>query len=169
MRRYAEGTTVAPGKTIEEIQSLLIHHGADAFAQHLDVTRGIAGFMFTLRGLAYRVVMRLPDPADDELTHTPVERRRRTDDQVQKLWEHEIRRRWRSLALLVKAKLVAVDEGIVALEEEFLPYVVLASGQSIAEEALPRLQEAVRCGQMPTPSLLGLPVVLALPEAGETP
>jgi len=42
------------------------------------------------------------------------------DPEQAKVFDAEVRRRWRSLALIVKAKLVAVDDGISTAEREFL-------------------------------------------------
>ena len=37
-------------------------------------------------------------------------------------WEQACRQRWRALALVIKAKLEAIDAEISTFEEEFLPF-----------------------------------------------
>jgi hypothetical protein len=53
--------------------------------------------------------------------------------------EQRDRQRWRVLFLVVKAKIEAVEAGIAVFEEEFLSFIVTASGKTIGEVLLPRL------------------------------
>jgi hypothetical protein len=155
--RYAKGTSVSSARTVDELQRLLVRFGAGEFCQATSVERRLAGVMFTIGGITYRVTMPLPSEADREFTHTPQQRQKRTADAARKAYDEEVRRRWRALGLVIKAKLVAVEEGVVTLEAEFLPYAVLGSGLTVADEAVPRMQEAVRSGLAPSVRLLGLP------------
>lgn len=155
--RYAEGTGVSQQRTVEELQRLLERFGATAFSQATDFSRGLAGIMFTVAGITYRVTMPMPGREDRQFTHTPREGRKRSSEEARKQYEAETRRRWRSLALVLKAKLVAVQDGIVEFTAEFLPYALLGSGHTVAEEAVPRMEEAARLGRAPTVNLLGLP------------
>ena len=64
--------------------------------------------------------------------------------------EQEIKSRWRALALVVKAKLEAVECGISTLENEFLAFIVLPGvdftiGDWMKENAMP----AIRSGNVP--------------------
>jgi len=49
----------------------------------------------------------------------------------------------------VKAKLEAVETGIVSLEEEFLAHVVLPDGSTVGQWAEPQLAELYGRGDMP--------------------
>lgn len=49
-----------------------------------------------------------------------------TPEEQAKLWEQACRARWRALALTIKAKLVAIDEGVETVEEAFLAHMVVA-------------------------------------------
>ena len=63
--------------------------------------------------------------------------------------EQACRQRWRALALIVKAKLEAVEAGISSFELEFLPYPMLPNGGTVGAWALPRIALACATGQMP--------------------
>lgn len=58
----------------------------------------------------------------------------------------EVRALWRGLALLVKAKLAAVEAGISEFEVEFLPHTILPDGSTVAEQVLPTIEAAYRRG-----------------------
>jgi hypothetical protein len=50
---------------------------------------------------------------------------------------------------VVKAKLEAVESKIVAFEEEFMPYIVTASGLTLAEMILPQMDQVCLTGNLP--------------------
>jgi hypothetical protein len=68
---------------------------------------------------------------------------------VDAAWEQACRQRWRALALVVKAKLEAVECGISTFEEEFLAWMMLPDGSTVGDRMLPQLETAYRTGQMP--------------------
>ncbi len=47
--------------------------------------------------------------------------------------DRETRRRWRVLLLVLKAKIEAINAGVLAMEEEFLPYMLLKNGATVAD------------------------------------
>lgn len=59
------------------------------------------------------------------------------------------RQRWRALALVIKAKLEAVEAGITEFEEEFLAHIVLPNGGTVGQFMLPQVATAYETGQMP--------------------
>ncbi|MFI4881401.1 MAG: hypothetical protein ACIAQU_02325 [Phycisphaerales bacterium JB064] len=67
--------------------------------------------------------------ADD--WRTPSKKQKRTPEQARTAWEQACRSKWRALYLVMKAKLVAVDEGISTIEREFLPDVVTEDGTTV--------------------------------------
>ena len=67
--------------------------------------------------------------------------------QVEK-WEQACRQRWRALALVIKAKLEAVESGITTFEDEFLAHIVMPDGQTVATHIKPRIAEAYEGGRM---------------------
>lgn len=50
-------------------------------------------------------------------------------------WEQACRQKWRALALLVKAKLEAVDAKISSVEEAFFADIVMPDGRTVYESA----------------------------------
>jgi hypothetical protein len=53
-----------------------------------------------------------------------------------------------ALLLAVKAKLVAVDDGIETFEEAFMAHVVMPDGRSVGDHIKPRIASAYREHQM---------------------
>lgn len=144
MSLYAEGTNVPTGKSRAEIETLLTRYGADQFASAFE--QGGAMVAFRAKGRLVRFI--LPLTCKEQHRYTPT-RMKRTDIQTAEAWDQECRRRWRSLALLIKAKLEAVATGIMTFEEEFLPHFILPGGNTVAHEVLPAVAEAYRTGKMP--------------------
>lgn len=64
-------------------------------------------------------------------------------------WEKACRQRWRALALCIKAKLEAVECGITTFESEFLAHIVLPSGETMADRALPYIAQAYETNSTP--------------------
>lgn len=90
--------------------------------------------------------IRWPAPTHGE----PLSGRRRKDPRAAELaWEQACRAQWRALALVIKAKLEAVESGISTLEEEFLAWVTLPNGASIGQALLPQLRRISESGSIP--------------------
>lgn len=60
----------------------------------------------------------------------------------------ELRRRWRAPALVIKAKLEAVESGIRTFDEEFVADTVLPDGRTVAQWLLPQVDAAAVSGFM---------------------
>jgi hypothetical protein len=150
--RYAEGTKVSIENSKAEIEKILMRYGAEQFMSGWN--REEARIMFQYGGWVVRFKVPLPDPMDGEFTLTPTGRER-SEKQATEAWEQEVRRRWRALTLLIKAKLEAVTSDIgseaqlVTFEEEFMPYIVGPNDQTIAEAFLPQMKRALAEGTMP--------------------
>jgi hypothetical protein len=119
-----------------EIERTLRRFGATGFAYAWSGTTVTVAFH--LGGLTVRAAMPLPSPDAPELCRTPTGHRR-TERQAKDAYEAECRRRWCSLAAVIKAKLVPVEGNISTIEREFLAPVVLPNGQTIGEWAGPQL------------------------------
>jgi hypothetical protein len=146
MARYAEGTAVPVEKTRVEIEETLRRFGADAFSSGYEERR--AFIAFRARGRFIRLTLALPDPGAKEFTQLPTGRPR-APGVARDQYEAECRRRWRSLGLLVKAKVAAVSDGISEFEAEFLANVVLPDGQTVAHHARPAIAAAYENGEVP--------------------
>lgn len=144
MSRFAEGTTVPAEKTRAEIESTLRRFGADAFSSGFDA--GLAFIAFRARDRFIRIVIELPDRR--EFAQSPTGKPR-TDNAAREAYEAECRRRWRSVGLLVKAKVAAVQDGIAEFESEFLANVVMPDGRTVAELTRPGIASAYETGNVP--------------------
>lgn len=146
MARYAEGTTVAPEKSQQDIVAMLRKYGARKIATGWDDDRALIGF--EAHGRQIRFVLNLPalDAAEFRKTATG-----RTRDQASSRTAHEaeVRRRWRALHLAIKAKLEVVETGIGEFESEFLAYVVMPDGRTVAEHTAPAIARAYESGTVP--------------------
>lgn len=54
-----------------------------------------------------------------------------------------------ALALVVKAKLEAVESGISTFEQEFMAHIVLPNGQTTGQWMIPQIEAAYKTGTMP--------------------
>lgn len=160
MPKYAATTEISPDKTRGEIERTLARYGADQFAYGWSGTDAMIGFRMHGRQIRYRLT--LPARDAEEIVVTPSGKWERSPAEQKVIYERIIRQRWRALLLVVKAKLEAVDAGIVSFEEEFLGATMLPDGQTVAQWAEPQLEEAYASGQMP-PMLPGIGNQRALP------
>jgi len=143
---YAEKTEVPADRSRGEIERTLERYGATSFAYGWDEGRAMIGFQVADRQI--RIIVPLPDPKDQSFRFSE-SGRQRTQQAHKNAFDQEVRRRWRALALVIKAKLEAVETGIATFEQEFMAYVVLPSGQTLGEYLAPQLEETYRTGQMP--------------------
>lgn len=146
MSRYAEGTTVSIDQSINEIKRTLQRFGADSFTYRED-GEGVA-IAFEVRALHVMMRVMFPDLASFTATETG---RPRSDAVARDEWGKECRRKMRCLAAVIKAKLIAVDDAVATIEQEFLPYIVLPDGRNIGDVLIPRLP-AIISGQYALPA-----------------
>lgn len=154
MAAYAAETKVSTEQSRAEIERTLERYGADAFAYSRDGARAQVGFR--MGGRFYRFALTLPDPKDEAFTcyMRGSVKYRRDDGPAREKWEQACRQKWRALALVIKAKLEAVDAGISTVGEEFLAHTVLPDGQTFGAWARPQVDEAYRLGTMPSHLML---------------
>ena len=149
---YAAKTTVAPEASRVEIERTLFRYGASSFMYGWSGNQAIVGFV--AGGRQVKFVIGMPDPADKRFTHytrqgSPYEYER-TESAARNEYEQAVRQRWRALALVIKAKLEAVEAGIATLEDEFLAYTVLPDGSTAGEFLRPQIDRAYESGEMPS-------------------
>lgn len=120
-----------------------MRHGADQFARSWSASAVVVAFR--IGGRYVKMALPVPDRADYRLTPTNI---RRTDAQRDAAYDKEIRRRWRCLLAVVKAKLVAVEDGISTLEREFMADVLLPDGTTLGEWVQPQIERAYSTGRM---------------------
>jgi len=136
MSRYAEGTSVSEERSRNELERTLKRFGADQFGfAWSDEGQMIA---FRMAGRSIRLDIPMPDMDDPSFRLTPAGRVRATSA-AQEAYGQEVRRRWRSLNLVVKAKLTAVADGISTLEREFLADMLTDDGRTVEQVMRPLL------------------------------
>lgn len=145
---YAGKTSISTAKTKADIEELVQKAGAGQFVS--GYREDVAMIGFSLENRQIRFMLPLPDKQDKQFWYTPERRNRRTEDQAYAAWEQACRSRWRSLYLIIKAKLEAVESGISTIEREFLYDVVLPDGRTVGDIVTPQLEIAYQSGQMPS-------------------
>lgn len=142
--RYAEGTMVSVGRTREEIERTLARYGATGFAFGQDEAGAMVAFLVRGRHVRFRV----PLPQLDDFALTPT-RQKRTRASATAALEKATRSRWRSLGLIVKAKLEAVDAGVVEFDDEFMAQLVMPDGRTVGDAVRGQLVTAIESGAVP--------------------
>lgn len=143
---YAAGTDVPSDRSRREIERTVTRYGATSFAYGWEGNQAAIGF--TLNNRQIRLMLPLPDPASAELSRTPTGKAR-TATAAHNQFEQAVKQRWRALTLVVKAKLEAVEAGIVTFEQEFAMHVVLPDGRTVAQHVSPAIEQAYATGQVP--------------------
>lgn len=153
---YASGTAVSSDRSKNEIEHTLKRYGADQFVSGWRDNATMIGFRMGNRMV--RFILPLPVPGDfktikckrrgNEYTKS------RSDSAALVACDQETRRRFRALALVIKAKLEAVASGITTFEEEFLAHIVLPGGMTVYEQAREELNLAFK-NEQPPELLLG--------------
>lgn len=110
---------------------------------------------FRAEGKTVRFLLPMPDINDPDVKFTPTGQIRSLSSARTAL-DKKARSNWRALLLIIKAKLVAVDAGIVTFEEEFLAQIMLPTGETVGDWIVPQIERSYETGDMP----------LALPGGG---
>jgi hypothetical protein len=119
--KYAAGTRVEARRSRAELARVIARYGASDFAI---VDNGANAFVrFAFDGRYVQLNLPAPDRWNDRFTKTPTGKERTLRAQ-ERLYEQAIRENWRSLVLVVKGKLEAVDSGLTTFEDEFAAVLV---------------------------------------------
>lgn len=149
MTKYAAKTQVSSEKSKQEIERILTRYGATEFLYGTRSDCAVIAFKMVERNV--RFLLPLPDRRSKEFTEYMRGQwsYERTAEAAAKMYEQAIRQKWRALALVIKAKLEAVESGITEFEDEFLAHIVLPSGQTMGQLAKPQIQIAYETGEVP--------------------
>lgn len=148
---YASRTKVDVNTSQSEIERTLDRYGATAYMYSKMNDKILV--MFEMKKRRIRFVLTLPPRKDFEKTDTG--KARTSQNAIDDAHQQAIRARWRSLALVIKAKLDSVATGIEEFEEAFMGQIVLPNNQSVKEWMQPQIAEVYANGQMPKLMLLG--------------
>ena len=138
MSAYAS-TNVTVERSQAELRKLFQRFGVDrlGFGEETD-DAGVRWAAVTFTHAAYAVRLRVPLKLVDEREVERKARRARskTANEIRNgMYEQEEKRIWRVLAWNLKARMVAVDEGVESFEQAFLPHLVNpATGQTVYED-----------------------------------
>lgn len=142
MAEYAKGTTVPIDASKAEAEKLANRLKADAFiAGTMD---GVAFFQFRAEGRFVRLSISLATWQD--VAYSPTGRER-TEPQIKSAMAAENRRLYRALVNLLKAKVIAIEEGIVTFEQEFFANVVMPDGNTVYDASKASLELAYSTGK----------------------
>lgn len=144
--QYAKGTDVPVDRSLSEIRSILRRYKATSFAFGEDEHDAAIGF--AMHGREVRFVLPMPDPRDKAFTRTETGRDRAAAA-AEKAFEAAVRQIYRVFALVIKAKLEAVESGLVEFQAEFLAHIVLPGGQTVGELVGAGVTQAYETGQVP--------------------
>lgn len=146
MARYAENTQVASDRSRAEIERTLQRYGASAFAYAWEGASAHIAFKMAGRQIQFRLP--LPDRAAPGFTRTPTGKPRAAAA-VEQAYEQAVRQQWRALALVIKAKLEAVEAGISTVEAEFMASIALPGGGTVGDWIGPQLDEVYARQELP--------------------
>lgn len=145
--RFAENTAVSSSTSRAEIERTLTRYGADGFMYGWADDTAVVAFRMSNRHIKFLLPM--PDRQAREFTHTPERRTKRAPSKAEAAYEQGVRQRWRALALVIKAKLEAVESGITEFDDEFMAHIVLPDGKTIGQVMRPQIAAAYDSGEMP--------------------
>lgn len=149
MPKYAENTDVSSNRSRDEIERTLRRYGASEFVYGRNDEKNVAMIGFKANGKQVRFLLSLPDRQAEEIRKTPGRGSIRSADAQDRAYEQAERQKWRALALVIKAKLEAVEAGISIFEREFFADIVLPNGKTVSEQLLPQVEESYRTGEIP--------------------
>lgn len=147
MSRYASKTSVDSNTSRAEIERTLSRYGADRFVYGWEEGAALIGF--AMNGRQVRFFLPLPDKKERRFTHTEARGTLRSPEAQAKEYYQAVRQKWRALALVIKAKLEAVESGITEFEDEFLAHITLPDGRSVGDFMKPQIEQAYISGSMP--------------------
>lgn len=146
MNKYAEKTTVSVPRSKAQIEELVIENGAKEYATGYNEEFSFIGFKMNNRHI--KLFMPNPDTTEREITHTETGRLRKKSDQ-ESFYKQSLKQKWRALYLIIRAKLEAVNSGIVSFDEEFMAHIALPDGHTIGEHISPQILHAYETKRMP--------------------
>lgn len=144
MAKYAEGTSVPVERTRAEIERVLAKFGADQLVNASSMSPPAVLIGFRAKGKLIR--FHLPLPGVREVLGVDTDKPK-NPSRADELMSAEIRRRWRALLLVLKAKLEAVESGITTFEQEFYAHILLPGGMTVYEMSHKDVDRALQQGK----------------------
>lgn len=124
---FASRTEVSVSESIAEIERTANRYGGEQFVFGVAEDRAVVGFTKEGRQVRFQVPFGEKDAG----------------------YIQRQRQRMRALLLVVKAKLEAVESGVVGFEDEFLANIVLPDGKLVGQEVRRQIAHAYETREMP--------------------
>lgn len=138
---YAHGTTTTIAESKQEIGRILTRYKAGVPIFHEEET--VHHLQFSIGKRPILINLPVPPPLGPASKYyNNAERAKHVALRAKR--DKEVQRRYRALALVLKAKLEAVESGIATVEQEFLSDLLLPNGQRVGDavgEQLVRVYE----------------------------
>jgi hypothetical protein len=144
MPLYAQNTAVPVERSKGEIERTLRRYGASEFIFGSKASMAVLGFKMRDRFVRFDI----PLPLFADFLKSP-HGRRRSNGAAVPVYDRAVRQKWRALALVIKAKLEAVESGVTVFEKEFLAHFILPDGRTVGDHVLPHVADAYKTGKVP--------------------
>lgn len=138
-----KNTTIAPEKTVGEIQAMLALVGARAMMLEYDPSGKPEGVAFQLERGGQKLAFRLPSNWQGVLA---VLKREKGMSAAQRTPDHAKRVSWRIIKDWLRAQLSLIESGASSIEEIMLPWAITADGQTVSQRVLSGQTELLRIG-----------------------
>jgi hypothetical protein len=130
--KYAKNTTVTIESSQNEIQNLIKKYGATKFAIDWDSN----AIIFEFHNRTIKLQIKYPNREEFEYASN---KKKRSESVIENKYQMAKRQAWRILVLYLKANLEAIDSGILTMDQVFMPYFLMKTGQTLSEYVLPQL------------------------------
>lgn len=146
MSKFAADTKVSVAASKAEIERIVERYGASGFMSAWSSDSAVIAFAMENRQVRFRLEMPKKEAREFNVYMRGSVPYQREESAAYKLWEQACRQRWRALALVVKAKLEAVECNISTFEDEFMANIVMPNGRTVSEEIRPAIARAYESG-----------------------
>lgn len=129
---YGKNTTVSVAKSRADIHKMLEDHQCD------DIVHGGSNrllqivIQFTYELVPCRISLKPPSPQEERF-HLHGNGYRLSATEAGKKYDKELRRVWRCLFLIVKARFVELDAGLFSAQQTLAPWLVMPNGRTVGE------------------------------------
>lgn len=121
MAKYGQTTSVPVERSQAEIKKLLKSQDCES-PRAVDTEEGY-GVEFIYNDRLIRFLIRFPEMDDPNICETETGKTR-TESQIEKAWDQEVKRLFRALLMCLKMKFEIVESGISCFDEEFMAHTV---------------------------------------------
>jgi len=129
---YAENTTVPVSRSQAELLRILEKHGCDDIVQANSKGRQKLIIQFSYEGIPCRLALPIPSPQEERF-HLHGSGWKLSATEAEKKYQKELRRIWRCLVLIVKARFEELDAELFSAQEVLAPWLVLPCGATVGE------------------------------------